>query len=95
MQIKMTRDHDRFKAGEVITHHDVVAEAWVRRGLATKDLTPLAVANPVQVAKPIPKPEPIEEPKPEPAAVKVEEPQPEEPKPEPVKHSHDEHKKKK
>lgn len=36
MLIRMTRDYDRFKSGDVIDHHDVMAERWIRRGLAEK-----------------------------------------------------------
>ena len=72
MQIRMLRDYDRFKINEIIKHHDVVAEAWIRRGLATKDLTLPAVVKPEAVAVPAPKPKPVKtvessgtEPKPE------------------------------
>ncbi len=36
MQIRIKRNYNRFTAGEVINHHDVVAEAWIRRGIAER-----------------------------------------------------------
>ncbi len=33
-KVKMVKAYDRFKAGELVNHHGVVADAWIRRKLA-------------------------------------------------------------
>lgn len=40
ISIRMKKDHGGIAAGTVISHHDVVAERWVARGIAEKTDAP-------------------------------------------------------
>lgn len=45
ISIRMLKPYDRFAKGDVLSHHDVVAQAWINRGLAEKvdgDATPIS-----------------------------------------------------
>ena len=36
ISIRMLKNYDRFTKGEVLSHHDVVAQRWIERGLSEK-----------------------------------------------------------
>lgn len=52
--IRLKRDYDRFKAGDLYDTHDVVADAWIRRGIA-EPFTEVAKAT-GPAMNPIPEP---------------------------------------